>query len=647
MTHERSLIMAESLEPRERDRSTHIRPYRINHPQDLDAISLPDMRGPETPPKLRVLIAANCTRDVAYAEALVVRLSKNANIELKAICDEVTPRLRTEILTYQNKSLKTVENYGPEACIQREQVEWFKKQAFELCEWADLLVVAPMDVNTFAKMLHGITEDLLLEVIRGWDVSKKILLVPGMTTSMWENPMTKKQLNKVRRKWNWVRVLQPILWHFGEQENSHKKIFVDWDGFVELIEAIKNHLDLITIGHDVDITTSKISDHARTTLKTDIILPPEIWSMILTHVGDWEVAKALNVYTKLPVPREWRPRSGTLDEIQIYMRELEWTILTANTPLIIDKLSCAPSNMRWLSSLCVKLIIKFCLTDLLSYLETHFKDTFWASFGPTLLPTKASAVFGRTEVLEWWRTSPSFLSKEYTSEALDGASKSGFVHVLDWWRKSGLPLKYTESALEQASSKGHILVLEWWKEASLHQGKFYVESDTSKFGSSRKGHGYSTSTGKLPLSNDAVPANAPLGLMVGKSVCAAAQNGQAAVVRWWDASGIPYSHSETVPKVASAHGHVNVLEAWKEMKGEKMIFDSQVLVAPTKNGHVGVLEWWKKSGLRVEYKTCDIEEALEDSVGDGTQEDRVRVWWAKNGLNLGLGTSEWMKVKVL
>src|SRR6202043_4099859 len=62
-------------------------------------------------------------------------------------------------------------------------------------------------------------------------------------------------------------------------------------------------------------------------------------------------------------------------------------------------------------------------------------------------------------------------------------SRSGFVHILDWWRQSGLPLKYTEAALEQASSKGHLLVLEWWREASMHQGSYYIDSDNSKYGS--------------------------------------------------------------------------------------------------------------------------------------------------------------------
>ena len=634
------------------------------------ALSVPDMK-PESQ-TLRVLIAANCPRDIAKAEPLIVRFSNHPKIETRAICDHVTSRLRHTTLAYENKPLEITKS---DTMGERDQKGIYVKTAYHLCEWADLLVLAPIDADTIGKMLHGMTGNLLLEVLRGWDVSKKIILVPGMTTLMWENPTTKKQLNKIRRKWNWIRVMAPILWQFDDKLPS--QCHVSWDGFSEVVEVIKNQAELMTIGHDVDIATSGAGDSKRN-LKTDTVLPPEIWTLIFQHVGDWEVSKALGVYTNLPIPADWKSRSlEKKDELHIYMRDLEWTILTKPVADVIKKLSIAPANMLYLSGLCVKLIIKFCLTDLLSHLETNFKEVFWASFGSKLLPTKASAVYGRTEILEWWRTSPSFLKKDYTAEAVDGASKSGFVHVLDWWRKSGLPMKYSEAALEQASSKGHILVLEWWKQASMHQGNYYIESEASKYGSTS--HRYRLNSteviGLQPLSaaeatasSENIPAleSLPLRLKVGKSIIAAAQNGQAATIRWWDTSGIPYSHSDAVAKIASAYGHVNALEAWKELKGEKfaMSFDNQVLVGPTKNGFVRVLEWWKSqtldcggqgmeggSGarLRVEYKTCDIEEALEDSVGSsgGEGEDEVRKWWARNGLNLGVGTSEWMKVKVL
>ncbi|KAG9231387.1 phosphopentothenoylcysteine decarboxylase-like protein [Amylocarpus encephaloides] len=599
-------------------------------PKASSSSSLADMRTTESP-KLRVLVASNGSKDTAQALALVVRLSKNAKIETRAVVDEVaypSHRLSQQTLTLQNYCFKSCKETG-----EWSHIEFYRQQAYELCDWADMMVLAPIDADTLAKMLHGIADCFLLEILRGWDVSKKILLVPGMTTSMWENPMTKKQLSKIRRKWQWVRVMQPILWHYDEKGPS--KCFVGWDGFTELVDVIKNQAELMTIGHDVDIAASGAATLARYNIKTDALLPPELWGVIFQYVGDWEVARALNIFTNLPTPREWtQTNNGPQNELHMYMRSLEWAILTLPVPKIIVRLKQAPEDMQYLSSLCIKLIIKFCLTDLLAHLETNLQDVFWSSFGQKLLPNKASAVYGRTEILEWWRTSPTFLSKDYTAEAIDGASMSGFIHVLDWWRRSGLPLKYTDSALEQASSKGHILVLEWWKQAALPHGSF---------------HG-------SPLPSDSEPSSTQdlqpaLRLKPGKSLLAAAQNNQSHVLRWWDASSLPIAHSEHVCKIASAHGHVAVLDTWRELKGDKIAFDSRVLVEPTKNGHVDVLEWWKtfsrQSGVRVEYKTCDIEEALEDSVGGEASVERVKRWWARNGLNLGVQVSEWTKVKIL
>ena len=313
------------------------------------------------------------------------------------------------------------------------------------------------------------------------------------------------------------------------------------------------------------------------------------------------------IYTTLPTPSEWLPHLPVPNK----PLTLEYTILTCPFTLIRTALS--SNKPTSLSDLATKLIFKFSLTQLLTYLSVEQKDIFWTSFGLTLLPHRASVQFNKPEILEWWAKSSAIIKKDYGPEALDGASRSGFVPVLDWWLNSGLSLAYTERALEAASSKGHIEVLEWWKKAAETRSK----------------------------------TKSPLKLKVGKSILAAAQWGRTNALDWWDQSGIPYGHEDGVARLASAYGHVPALQLWYELKGSKIIFDNQVLVGATKNGHADVLEWWKRSGLRVEYKPCDIEEAMEDSSVGGDKEDAVRQWWERNGLNLGVGTNEWMKVKCL
>ncbi|KAM0803677.1 hypothetical protein BDR22DRAFT_879366 [Usnea florida] len=508
-----------------------------------------------------------------------------------------------------------------EKIIHRQNIERSLWRPDELVEWADFFVIACLSAGSLSKMLQGGTDNFLLEVLRSWDVSKKILLIPGMTYAMWENPMTRKQINKIRRKWNWIRVLEPVLWHGSDDSLNAGQ---DWAGMDDLVQEVQNQADLISIGHDVEPIPGRLLHSPVSPHPSQVQLPSEIWSLIMEHVGDWEVARSLGIYTNLTMPTEWRahaPKATPTSLVDVQpIGDLEWTMLVGTYEQVLSwfRLHATP---KWLSSLCVKLIIKFSRTNLLSYIESNHKDLFWSTFGHTLLPTKASAVFGQIAILDWWNTSPSFLTKEYNAEALDSASKAGFIHVLDWWRNSRLPLRYTVNALEQASSRGNLEVLEWWRRASLPQ---ISETQTDH--------------------DEACVNDHPNGF--GKSIIYAAQNGQAATLQWWIKSGIPFGHEASVARIASANGHIDVLQLWKECKGAKMQYDNQVLVGPTKNGHVDVLEWWKQSKYTVEYKTCDIEEALEDSLG-GSSEDSIRAWWARNGLNLGVGTSEWMKVKVL
>ncbi|KAI9733884.1 MAG: hypothetical protein M1834_002539 [Cirrosporium novae-zelandiae] len=576
--------------------------------RNSSSASLSDMSTTEKTSKLKVLLASTNAIDFAITRNILGKLCTRSNLSVQAILSNSHGNWQWIQDTLRLGDPFNDNPLGPSgscAVYQPVPEEERERKAAELSAWADLLILAPIDTNNLAKMLHGFTNNLLLEVLRGWDVFKKILMVPGMTVAAWENPMTKKQLNKIRRQWTWVRVIQPLLWQYQGEKKC-----VKWEGMDEVMEAVNVQADLMSIGQGVEVTmnTGGVLPH-NSSRRTCQRLPPEIWSIIFDYVGDWEISKALGVYTTLPTPPEWQYPDVPLPTLHHNMFYFSWTLLTGTLEEAIAHLNSMDPPPPYLTQQPTTIILKFGLVPLLNYLSTNKQDLFRSTFSHTLLPIKASAIFPRVEILEFWRTSPFFLNKEYTSEAIDGASKAGFVNVLDWWRQSGLTLKYTAAALEGASSKGHITVLEWWKKAF-------------------------TSTEN------------PLAQKVGRSICYAAQGGQADVVRWWDLSGIAYLHEESVAKMASAHGHVNVLSAWKALKGEKMIYDNQVLVCPTKNGHSNVLEWWKRSGYRVEYKTCDIEEALEDSVA-GPQEEEIRRWWAKNGLNLGVGTSEWMKVKTL
>ncbi|VTS08392.1 flavoprotein [Tuwongella immobilis] len=64
----------------------------------------------------------------------------------------------------------------------------------ELRNWADVLVIAPLDANTLAKMACGICDNCLTCVWRAWDTQRPVVLAPAMNTLMWQHPMTRRQL---------------------------------------------------------------------------------------------------------------------------------------------------------------------------------------------------------------------------------------------------------------------------------------------------------------------------------------------------------------------------------------------------------------------------------------------------------------------
>ncbi|KAI9774136.1 MAG: hypothetical protein M1840_005229 [Geoglossum simile] len=163
-------------------------------------------------------------------------------------------------------------------------------------------------------------------------------------------------------------------------------------------------------------------------------LPPETLSRIFEALGDWELSTRMGIPTRLPIPPEWEQTIKRLDE---HEKSLEWVFLTGSISDIGALLRTRPEP-RWLPDTCVRLVFKFAWIKLLNYLVRNHVTIFFLSFGNTVLPTGASTVSPRVDMLEWWRRA--FPVKQYTAQAIEMAKKSGSVGVVDWWKKSGLQL---------------------------------------------------------------------------------------------------------------------------------------------------------------------------------------------------------------
>ncbi|MGL4553351.1 MAG: flavoprotein, partial [Gemmataceae bacterium] len=67
----------------------------------------------------------------------------------------------------------------------------------ELRRWADLLLIAPLDANTLAKLAAGLADNCLTCVYRAWEPARPVVLAPAMNTLMWEHPLTARHLRAV------------------------------------------------------------------------------------------------------------------------------------------------------------------------------------------------------------------------------------------------------------------------------------------------------------------------------------------------------------------------------------------------------------------------------------------------------------------
>lgn len=324
-------------------------------------------------------------------------------------------------------------------------------------------------------------------------------------------------------------------------------------------------------------------------------LPVEILAEILDHLGDWELAKAVGVPTSLPQPLAWTDANQT-----------DHAVLTGYLPLV----RAADPNTHPPTKISATLMVRFGYVHVLEYFLTQHRVIFRNLYKHDLLPITASQ-HGRVSVLSWWKHArelyPDFLrapTSTSIAEAIDGASRNGHVKSLDWWLYSGIRLEYTEVALEMASLKNRIEVLNWWKRSSKD--------------------------------NKVV-------MKIGKVMDMASTAGHVQVLDWWARHQPEVKYDRQAMYHASCHGKVEILQWWLE-SGLQLIFDPDALVGATKHNRPEVLEWWDKSGLPIQYRMCDIEEALEDAIGGG---EAARQWWRRKGVDFNANDKEWMKLRNL
>jgi phosphopantothenoylcysteine decarboxylase len=67
----------------------------------------------------------------------------------------------------------------------------------QLRRWADILLIAPLNANTLAKIANGLADNCLTCVWRAWEPARPVVLAPAMNTLMWQHPATARHLRQI------------------------------------------------------------------------------------------------------------------------------------------------------------------------------------------------------------------------------------------------------------------------------------------------------------------------------------------------------------------------------------------------------------------------------------------------------------------
>jgi phosphopantothenoylcysteine decarboxylase len=91
----------------------------------------------------------------------------------------------------------------------------------ELRRWAEVLVIAPLDANTLAKLACGLADNCLTCVWRAWDTARPVVLAPAMNTLMWQHPLTARHLRQLAADAGAVPPVEVTLDDLPEWINAH------------------------------------------------------------------------------------------------------------------------------------------------------------------------------------------------------------------------------------------------------------------------------------------------------------------------------------------------------------------------------------------------------------------------------------------
>lgn len=116
----------------------------------------------------------------------------------------------------------------------------FEVEHVALAKRADLAIVAPATANVIAKLAHGLADDMLTTTLLACTCPR--LIAPAMNTRMYENPITKDNLETLRRYG--FRLIEPAVGHLACGDTGAGKLPPETELLEHVLDEIAFEKDM-------------------------------------------------------------------------------------------------------------------------------------------------------------------------------------------------------------------------------------------------------------------------------------------------------------------------------------------------------------------------------------------------------------------
>lgn len=127
----------------------------------------------------------------AYKSAGIVSLLKKKGYNVKVVMTENATKiigpLTLETLS-RNRIYVDMWDSNPH----------YEVEHISLADWADVVLIAPATYNIIGKVANGIADDMLTTILSAVSVRKPVFFALAMNVNMYENPILKENINKLK-----------------------------------------------------------------------------------------------------------------------------------------------------------------------------------------------------------------------------------------------------------------------------------------------------------------------------------------------------------------------------------------------------------------------------------------------------------------